>query len=980
MKKTPGPQIGNVVRAILGGAAAVPLLTSTALAATAASTTGPAASDQIEEVVVTGLRASLQKSLDIKKDADGVVDAISAEDVGKFPDSNLAAAMMRVPGVSVSRGTSAMGGVPTSLGDATQITVRGFGPQFNETLFDGRRVASGIGNRGFDFSSLSADGVNEVDVNKTPDATLSSGAIGATINIKYPKPFDHPGMNVASSLSTTHSPEDGKYTPNGHVQVSDTFADNTFGVLLSADISDRKVRGNHVNIQGWEGSHLSPSQLAGAAAGASTQATITDWFIQDYGIYQEHSDDKRVGGRLVLQAKPSDNIVLTLNDDYAKENLTQTQYGYSIWFNNGSLTNVTQDGNGTVTSFVQPNTPTDFQSQVNGSVLRSNDIGFNVKWAVSDKSSYEFDFANSQSKLNPNGELSSIDVDVGYGPSVGPSPANPLGGTNGTNVGIAGVGSSSLPYPTGIGPNGNAAAFINNGIIGSHVLPMSSPRNSDTINQFKLQGTWQEDKLTLKYGFAWLKDKEDLSEVDDFQNNDWQAYNGYGPASNNIDSSGALHGVALPQNLFTGSFGTSGFIKGFSNNGNLPAQILAFNPYAVLNYLQGLGNPQTTNIPGANVNCCNPAFNGIYQMAPNNGGFQALSEESFAAFVNFNTTMQIADMPLRVNVGVREERTNLSSQGLAALPNGLAVQSGDHTAFNVSYTPTTLVSNSNTYRYLLPNVDLNLSLTDQVKLRFDASRTLTRPPLNFLTPDLNVGQGQRVGALNATGGNPGLLPYLADNLDLGVEWYYARNSYFAVDGFVKDVTNFIINGTTTQTINGVVDPTTGQLGQFSVTTHINGPSAEVRGLEVALQHMFWDTGFGFQANATMVHTDRNYDASNLTVSGFAVTGLANSANLVAFYEKHGFQARVAVNWRDEYLDHFGQQQNNSAFGSEPTFVNANTQVDFSSSYDFNDHFSGYFEALNLTDATYSTHGRYKNQILDVVDFGRAFTLGFHYKY
>jgi iron complex outermembrane recepter protein len=952
----------------LGGASTLSLTAaSTSMAQQAPAAAG--GSGELEEVVVTGLRASLQHSLDIKRESDGVVDAISAEDIGKFPDSNLAAAMQRIPGISVSRGTSSMGGVPTSSGDATEITVRGFGPTFNQTLSDGRQIASGIGNRGFDFSSVGADFVGEVDVMKTPDSTLSSGAIGATINIKYPKPFDNPGMHAAGSFAMAEAPDEGKYSPNVSALFSDTFANDTFGVLVDVVSSDHKIRANHVNIQGWEGSQIAPSQLAGAAVGASPQASITDWFIQDYGIYQEHTEDKRTDGRVVVQWKPSSDVLVTVNDDYSRDNLSQSQYGYSVWFNNGSLTNITQAADGTLLSFVQPNTPTDFQSQINGSVVETNTIGANVKWSVGNHAKYEFDVDQSVSKLNPGGQLSSIDVDVGYGPSV-------AGGTNGTNVGIAGVGSGSLPYPTNYGPGGNAAQFINNGLIGSHVLPMSSPRNGNTIDQLKLQGMWTEDRLILKYGLQYSQSKENLSEVDDFQNNDWQAYGGYGPASNNLGT----HGVALPQNLFTNSFSTSSFISGFSNSGNLPPNILAFNPYAVLNYLQGLGNPQTTNIPGANVNCCNPPFNGIYQMANSVGAFQIIEENTISPYMSLNLDEKIAQMPLKINMGLRYDRTETFSTGITQLPTSLTVQPSDHTAFLVTYAGSAApITTSNRYQYVLPNLDLSLGIADDWKLRFDASRTLTRAPLIYLTPDLNVGQGQRVGSLVATGGNPTLLPFLSDNIDLGVEWYYAQNSMASADFFVKDVTNFVVGGTTRQSINGVMDPTTGQLAQFSVTTQVNGPSAEVHGLELNVQHLFGNTGFGLQANATFVSSNRPYDSSQLLISGFAITGLANSSNLVAFYEKYGYQARVAINHRGEYLDHFGQQQNNSQYSIEPTFVNASTQVDFSAQYDINKNFSVYFEALNLNDETYSTHGRFSEQVLDVIDYGRRFTLGVHVK-
>ncbi len=238
-------------------------------------------------------------------------------------------------------------------------------------------------------------------------------------------------------------------------------------------------------------------------------------------------------------------------------------------------------------------------------------------------------------------------------------------------------------------------------------------------------------------------------------------------------------------------------------------------------------------------------------------------------------------------------------------------------------------------------------------------------------------QSPRVGALTANGGNAQLSPFLSDDLDLGVEWYYARNSYVSLGGFVKEVTDFIVQNTATETINGVIDPTTGQPGLFAVTRWVNGPSAEVRGIELAIQHVFGDTGFGVQANATKVYTDKPYNASDTSTSGFAVTGLADSANLMAFYEQFGFEARLALNWRDEYLDHFGQQQNGGRFGTEPTFVNAATTLDLSTSYRFTKNFDVYFEALNLTDETFSTHGRYEEQILDVVDYGRSYTLGFH---
>lgn len=943
-------------------------------------------------MVVTGIRASLQRSLDIKRESVGVVDAISAEDIGKFPDSNLATAMERVPGVTVTRAASqfvngGMAGVASSTGAATAITVRGFGPQFNETLYDGRQVPTSTGNRGFDFGAVGSDFVGQVDVMKTPDSTLSSGAIGATVNIKYPKPFDRPGLQLAGSISGSKS-DGASTTGNGSVLFSDTFADNTFGILAAYAYADTKTRGNHVDIQGWEGgrgdgiSGLAPCQLAGAgpcAVAPNTLAkgvpgvpdgtnlnpsTIHDWFIQDYGVYQEHNDDKRVGGRLVLQARPTDGLEITLDDNYSKETLTQVQQGASWWFNNANLTDVTQAPDGTVTSFLQPATNTDFQAAINGQVVVDNTVGLNVKWDATLHTSYLFDAYTASSKLNPNGQLSQLDADVGYGNST----------PNLSNIGIVVNGSNNLPYPVGYGPGSNASQFLNRNIIGSHVLVESVFQNKDTINEFKLQGQWADEQTKIKYGVQYTHDNLQLSNSTDLPYT-WQMYAGYGPAP------AGTGGVApIPGNLISGSYNTgSNFIHGWGNGGNLPPALIAANGSAIKAYLEGLNGAGMN--PGLCSNLTVPVpCTGKYIMYQLPGSIQNITENTVAPYLNFQENLEVADMPLKVNVGVRYEVTHVDSSGFQQLPQGqFGIIPTDKTAYTYSKTLPQFTEVKNDYRYLLPNFDLNLAITDTLKARFDASRTLTRAPLNQLIPDIIVPDGQRVGGLNATAGNPKLLPFLSDNLDFGVEWYYAKNSYVSADAFVKEVTNFIVNATSTAAINGTTLPD-GSAAQFAITAPANGPSAEVRGIELGFQHMFWDTGFGFQANATFVSTNKPYNPNDLTTSGFAVTGLANSYNFTPFFEKYGFMIRLAINHQDQFLNMFGQHQAASQFGAEPVFVNASTRVDLSTSYDINHNFNVYFEALNLTDDTFSTHGRFKEQILDVVDTGRMYTAGVHYKF
>jgi iron complex outermembrane recepter protein len=197
--------------------------------------------------------------------------------------------------------------------------------------------------------------------------------------------------------------------------------------------------------------------------------------------------------------------------------------------------------------------------------------------------------------------------------------------------------------------------------------------------------------------------------------------------------------------------------------------------------------------------------------------------------------------------------------------------------------------------------------------------------------------------------------------------------------FSKSVSNFVVSVTNPETFAGVVDPTTGKDVQYAFSSFANGPTADVYGFEAALQHVFGDSGFGGQLNGTVVQSNKPYNPLDLSLSGFAVTGLADSANIVAFYEKNGLQVRVAANWRQGYLQQFGQHQGGSLYGAEPVFVDPSTEVDMSASYDICENVNVYFEGINLNDSEYGTHGRFKEQLLDAVDYGRRFMAGVHFK-
>jgi iron complex outermembrane receptor protein len=963
---------------------------STVFAADAADApAAPAKSSEpqeLQEVVITGIRASLQRSLDIKQQAIGVVDAVSAEDIGQFPDASIGEALSRIPGVTVNRGSinnMSGAGAPTATGATTGITVRGFGTQFNEILTEGRQIASGNG-QNFDFSALGAEYVGELDIHKTPDFALSGGAVGATINIKSPRPFDKPGLQARAFGSTTDYQNDGGFKPAFGALFSDTFFDDTFGILVAGDYTSKEIVGHHFDIVGWKGAYLNSCQMVGgptctfdAKNNYTTPAnTNPSWYPQDQAMYLERTDSRRRDGRVAVQWRPADTVLVTLDDNYSSDSEVSNRWQYSTWFGcmPASCTNVTQDSNGTITDFTNSNAPSDFNATSDRTYITTNTPGLNVHWDVNDNWTGSLDASQSTAHFNPNHTWTAFDVDVGYGP-------NTNNGTNGYTGGVAvGGNNNTLPYWTAYGPNsvaGTPSAYspnflgTNPFIIGSHVLPITTQFNTDKINQAKIDATWHVEDTQVHFGVQFVQDVWDSTNANTQVNGEWQLWSGYGPGSNNYTDAGILHGVSLPPSLFS-PVSVTNFISGF-NGSKLPPSLLLYNPYSVLNYLI-TQPPNADYMPNAGYG---PYTGGYPVPAVSPASVQHVDRKNYAPFATAAHTFALGDMSLKANAGLRYQKTNVDIYGLAAPLTSLGLLPGDVTAYAFNLAPATFTSDKNSYGYLLPSLDLNLLVRPDLKVRVDYSRTESPPNNAQLIP--SVTYNGRVNSLTAQSNNPKLLPYLSQNFDLGSEWYYASNDYVSVDGFFKHVTQFPVTSVESITIPGVVDtsdlsPNKGNPAVFQESKIVNGLAANVHGVEVTWQQML-PFGFGFQVNGTYVHSNSNFDPYSYTSNQFTLPGIGNSANLIAFYQNYGFQARLAVQWQAEQLLQSGQEQNGGAFPNEPTYLEANTELDFSSQYDISSHFNVFFEAINLTDNVYHTRGRFSNQTLNVVDYGRSFTIG-----
>ena len=198
------------------------------------------------------------------------------------------------------------------------------------------------------------------------------------------------------------------------------------------------------------------------------------------------------------------------------------------------------------------------------------------------------------------------------------------------------------------------------------------------------------------------------------------------------------------------------------------------------------------------------------------------------------------------------------------------------------------------------------------------------------------------------------------------------------------MTQFPVSSERSITVPGVIDPSPlssnyGNPAVFTESTFVNGLSANVTGVEVGWQQML-AYGFGFQVNGTYVHTNRNFNNYELAGNQFSLAGIGNSANFIGFYQRNGLQARVTVQWQGDELTGATQEQNGGLYAPEPVYLKGSTEVDFSTQYDLNNHTSVFFEALNLTDAVYHTYGRFSNQTLNLVDYGRSYTAGVRVKF
>ena len=900
------------------------------------------ANDDVEVIQVKGIVSSLKRAMYNKKESLIVSDGIAAEDLGKFPDLNVAESLQRITGVSIDR----------SGGEGQFVTVRGFGPQFNNVLVNGRQIATENPGREFSFDVLAAEMISGADVYKSTRSDLQEGGIGATINVSTARPFDIDGFRVAGSVKGTYEELNEKTSPSASVLISNTFNDDSFGVLFSASHQQRDVDINSIGTTGWRPG-INLSNTAGEVLASNV------YIPRNIDHISDEQERTRTNASLVLQYAPSDEISITFDGFMSEFEVDSIQHDLAAWYEPTRVGSVTVDPETRTATFIDQvggNAATDFvESSGNSRNVSIQALGLNVEWDIQDNLTAKFDVSTSSAE-NDTSDGSTFFTVIGIVNNYQTS----LEGGNFTTQ-HDGFSGNSLPDAS---------------LGRTHVYGKSGVDNKDDVTELKADFVYTPDSNTfteMKFG-AYYQDREKSIQNFSHTNNVAGMFGLYGGYRGAVPS-----GTLVPytaNNFFNGvtdswyTYDAAGFFDVLSTNSSLQ-----------------LDNDGTLGIPEGSTAAIIAANNGWDP--ERTGDFSIICEEVTSLYLDFVFQGDLGDMPWTVNVGARYSETNTSVDGAERVLADV-IATSDTTLFQNVYAGTSApVTKGGSYANLLPSVNFKLDVQDDMVLRFSFYDSLTRPTLSQLSSVTNIGE-PRLQNLTAAGGNPALKPFKSENWDLSYEWYFGDASSLTFAYFNKEVDDFITTLRGEESIvlgdrAGTLDNICGNCGpdqlppgaivsdelqgaseNFLVSRPQNGETAQVNGFEVSLTHV-WDNGFGFSANATVVNSDAEIDT---TVSQtFALEGLGNSQNLIMFYEKDAWQARVAFNNREAFL------QTLAAGTGEPEFVETYGQWDASASYDINENITVFVEGINLTGEETLKHGRFAIQTTQIQDTGTRYAIG-----
>ncbi|MEO8115809.1 MAG: TonB-dependent receptor, partial [Phenylobacterium sp.] len=716
-----------------------------------------AAEAEVQEVVVTGFRGSLQQALVEKRNSGVTSDTILAEDIGKFPDLNLSEAIQRIPGVSLAR----------DAGEGRNISVRGLGPTFTRVRIDGMEAMSTTGssdaaggtNRGraFDFNVFAADLFNSITVSKTAEGSTEEGSLGATVDLRTARPFDYKGFTFVVSGQEGYNDLSEKYNPRGAVLISNTWADGTFGALLSVAYNKRDTKDVGTSTVRWATGNAFPTSagLAGfrsALAGSGvTLAQANAAFHPRFPRFDDYTDhQERLGVTGALQWRPSDKTLVNLDVLYADfKGTREERYLEAPSFSTGGACNAATTANGTC-GIAQTDV---VSATIDASNTLVKGTFNNVDLRVEDRFD-ELDTKFQQYTLSGSHEFNDqwkVEFLAGHAKSDFDNPVQTTLTFDQLNVQgysydysqgrvpLLSYGSANLTSP---------AAWT---------LTQIRERPQTALNTFDSAQVdlhfAPNEGLTVSGGLNYKKYE--------FVTTELRRFNGINTANQETVIPAGIAAIPLSSYSQVTTLNT----KGLDAPAGTAVNWLVPN-LSVANGLLSLYD-QT-------------AFNGAFRLGiePALGNNNSVGEKDTGGYLEASWKTEITGLPFRGNVGVRYVKTEQTASGYGFIANQAATIKVDRE-----------------YSDTLPSINLVLEPYENFLVRFAAAKVMARANLGSLTPGatVNVSGASRT----VTAGNPNLDPFRAKAYDLSFEWYFNRDSLLSVAFFRKELNSFVQTRQTT---------------------------------------------------------------------------------------------------------------------------------------------------------------------------------------
>jgi len=766
-----------------------------------------------DEVVVTGIRASLERSIAIKRDSTGVVDAISAEDIGKFPDTNLAESLQRITGVSIDRRN----------GEGSTVTVRGFGADYNLVTLNGRQLAAtnivavggdqggdgagGFG-RSFDFSNLASEGVRTLEVYKTGRAAIPTGGIGASINIVTRKPLDarESGLNGSIGAKAVYdtSVDDcvkcgSKVTPELSGLLSWSNPDQTFGVTLYGSYQKRHFSVPSVANNGWNIVPVADFlNTNGPYINAQTQLNNvpTSGYVgvpDDFRYHFSEDSRTRFNTQGVIQFKPSDSLELSVDGLYVRNTQSERRSDQSNWFNRPFDVVTFNDNPGVATTAYLHETEngstkdTGSEQAYRAQKNELWDIGANAKWRLTDTFTVAVDAHLGKSSSLPNNPNGQTSTTVAFS-----SPILSQWGLDQSHGGFP-----ILTMSTNDAAKGNNNGMWDVGDLATQVERQFRSTQTQRIKEARLDAGWDlGGGSRFDFGGDYRTTKTRQTQYNtQLTMGDW--------------------GNAIPRDV-------NAIAPGQVQEFCLVCQFHHHDPKATGDALVAWRTEDATKL-----------YNTLYDYYTNpanvNGGKSNIitanadnrvKEDIWAAYGQITWKGQIGDHDATLVAGARYERTKVRAVSLQAIPTGIVWNADNDFTVQLS-NDLQPVTGKGKYNNLLPAMDFQINLRDNLIGRMSFSKTISRPGYGDLFAATTVSAPGRPTSLGGVAGgnahNPDLDPLISDNFDLSLEWYFKPGSYVSAGFFEKRVHNFIGNSLVNRQLFGLRDPTAATPGTRSGT-------------------------------------------------------------------------------------------------------------------------------------------------------------------